>query len=624
MPGRRIGARLAVLAGGLIATAVLSAGPAWAHAEATGSVPADGSTVDRSPTAVEIRLTEPVELAATKVSLVDGSGHVLGTGGPALLRTLAAGREDPVTLTIPLPVLPPDTYRLSWTTVSSDDLHVTAGALVFGVQRAVAPAAAGRPADPLPAWGEVLSQAAIYLGLGGWMGSMLLLFLLRTGDGAVTAARTRLLRAGAVAASAAFAGGFAIMLVRASSFGGDVVPLAWSLVTGSTAGPPWACREVAAAGMVALSVTALHRPSLRGPVLVGTAAPLALAAAVTTALLGHVARSGPLLLATDTTHILATMVWAGTVIMAGAVLLGARGTGRRALARAVLRRFGLIATAALTVLVATGLLLTGDRVASVDALLLSTYGRTLLLKITVVALGALAGLVTTLGLHRGKQSASRTSHAIRIEMVLLAGVLVLTAGLLSTHQASGPQWRPEASQAAQSSLTADDLVGTMDVRPNLPGRNFVAVSLFDSRRPAPAPVQAVRLLLHGPGGVSLVRTASPAGPNAYLLATDDLTASGPWEITVTALRPGLSPATATLTWTVPPMTITSRQPRYSLAPLTPYTGWLAGAVLAAGGAVLTLLLSRRSRRKACEDPTQVLTTTNADPTVLQAETASVR
>ncbi|WP_103352140.1 CopD family protein [Amycolatopsis sp. CA-128772] len=435
----------------------------------------------------------------------------------------------------------------------------------------------------------MLGQGAVYLGLGGWIGSMLLLFLLRPHDDGRRVLRARLLRTGAVLATVGLFGGVVIMLVRAAAFGADVVPLAWQLIPGSSAGPPWVARETAAAGMVVVSVAALRRGSLRRRATAVVVSVLALVAAAATALLGHLARSGPLLLATDVVHILATMTWAGTVIVAGAALVGRRGD--REQAREVLRRFGLIATGALTLLVASGLLLAGDRVASLDALLLSTYGRILLLKAGLVAVAALAGLVTTLSLHGRHRDPGRTRPAVRTEMMALAGVLVATAGLVSTHQASGPQWRPPEPVTAQNSLTADDLVGTVDVRPNLPGRNFVTLSLFDTRRPAPAPIQAVEVLLRAPDGT----VTSPAGPSSYLLATDDLATGGPWTITVTAVRPGLVPATASLDWTVPPAAVFARQPVYSWSPLTAYTGWLAIVVLLVGGAALRLV-TRRTRR----------------------------
>lgn len=134
------------------------------------------------------------------------------------------------------------------------------------------------------------------------------------------------------------------------------------------------------------------------------------------------------------------------------------------------------------------------------------------------------------------------------------------------------------------------------MRPNLPGRNFVTVNLFDTRRPAPAPIQAVDVLLRGPGGAAVTRTASPAGPGSYLLATDDLADSGPWTITVIAHRPDLAPASASLQWTVPPATAFTRPTVFSDAPLTAYTQWAAALALLAGVAAARLLPGRRPRR----------------------------
>jgi copper transport protein len=369
------------------------------------------------------------------------------------------------------------------------------------------------------------------------------------------------------------------------------VRTAWLLLTGSSLGTPTFVRQGAGLAMAGLAIVALRKPAMPKLALFGVAAALSVAAAMSTALLGHLSVAGPLWLATDTLHVLATMVWAGTVIAAGTVLVA-----RRDLARVVLRRFALIATAAMTLLVATGLLLAGDRVASVDALLLSTYGRTLLIKVALVAVAGLTGLVTTLSLHRWRHGRATTS-AVRVEMALLLGVLVMTAGLVSTHQASGPLWRPADSAAAQttSSATVDDLVETVSVRPNLPGRNFVAVNVFDTRRPAPAPVQTVMITLRGPTGSTVTRPADRAGPNSYLLATDDFVASGQWEITATALRPQLAPAAGVITWAVPPGVVVTRQPVVSQSALTPYTGWLAGGVLLIGVTALLLVRRKTSR-----------------------------
>ena len=50
-------------------------------------------------------------------------------------------------------------YRLAWRSLSADDLHVTSGVVVFGVQRD-ASGATGQVDDPLPGTLEVLLRWA--------------------------------------------------------------------------------------------------------------------------------------------------------------------------------------------------------------------------------------------------------------------------------------------------------------------------------------------------------------------------------------------------------------------------------------------------------------------------------
>ena len=40
---------------------------------------------------------------------------------------------------------------------------------------------------------------------------------------------------------------------------------------------------------------------------------------------------------------------------------------------------------------------------------------------------------------------------------------------------------------------------TLALKPNRPGQNFVTLGVFDTRRPAPAPIDEVAVQLQGPG-----------------------------------------------------------------------------------------------------------------------------
>jgi copper transport protein len=605
MAARALFRRLAVVLACCAGLCVLAAAPAAAHAELAWSNPADGSTVLAAPAALELHLTEPVELTGTTLSIVDSAGHGLGSGPVRLARTGTGA-----VLVVPLPALAADTYRVSWSTVSSDDLHPTAGTLVFGVRRAVTPAEAALPPDPLPGGWEVVTQVAVYAGVAGWLGCLVLLAQLEFGGVAAGVRRStarRLTRAAVGSVGLAFAGGVALLLSRAAVFDGDAVRNAVTLLSATSVGPPWLVRQCAFLAMAAVVVVAARYPAVRRAPLFVAAGAFAGMVAVTTTLLGHLSVAGPAWVVTDALHVLATLAWAGTVIAAATVLVTARGAAARRATRVVLRRFGLFATVALTVVVATGVLLAGNRVASVDALLLSTYGRTLLVKVGLAAAAALVGLASTLTLHSrrwgttrgGARPSARTVRVVLAEAAVLSLVLLVTAGLVSTHQVNGPLWRAQQNVAASrsgTSATAHDLVQTLSVRPNLPGRNFVALDVYDTRRPAPEPIQAVTVTLRGPAGRSVTRTAVPSGGSSYLLTTEDLDSAGEWAITVTALRRYARPAGHTYTWLVPPPTTTSRQVRVSAAPLTPYTPWLAVVAVLAGSVAVGVVVARRRAR----------------------------
>ena len=598
---RRVGVVVGFCAGLFLLTAV----PASAHAELEWSNPGDGATVPAAPSVLELHLSESVEPTGTKVSVVDSAGHSLGTGAVRVEH----GGGGPATLVVPLPALAADTYRVSWSAVSSDDLHPTAGTLVFGVQRPVAQSSVVAPPDPLPGAGEVLTQGAVYLGVAIWIGCLILLAQLEIGGVTAGVRRTtarRLTRAALASMGLAFAGGVALLLLRAAVFDGNPVRNAVALLGSTSVGQPWLVRQFAFVVMAAVAVVAARYPEARrGPLFVA-AGTLAGTAAVTTTLVGHLSVAGPVWVVTDALHVLATLAWGGTVIAAAVVLVTARGPAARRATRVVLRRFGLLATAALTVVVATGVLLAGRQIASVDALLLSTYGRTLLVKAGLAGLAALVGLASTLTLHsrrwgttrRGTRPSVRSARVVLGEATVLSLALLVTAGLVSTHQVSGPLWRPPAAAGARDgdSATVHDLVQTLSIRPNLPGRNFLALDVYDTRRPAPAPIQAVTVTLRGPAGKSVTRTAIPSGGSSYLLTTEDLDSAGEWAITVTALRRDAQPAGHTYSWRVQPPT-TTRPVRISAAPLTPYTTWLAVLALLAGSVAVGTVVRTRARRR---------------------------
>src|SRR5689334_13243625 len=128
---------------GVVIALLLPPAPASAHAYLVRSAPGDGSVLDRSPEALTLSFTESVEREATHVDIVDGDGRRFA---PTSIVVHGGDTESPSEVVVGLPSLPPNTYHITWRTLSSDDLHATTGNLVRGVQRAVA--AAKVPSGP--------------------------------------------------------------------------------------------------------------------------------------------------------------------------------------------------------------------------------------------------------------------------------------------------------------------------------------------------------------------------------------------------------------------------------------------------------------------------------------------
>jgi len=99
-----------------------------AHAFLERADPAVGSTVQTSPSEVQIRFTENIEPAVSSVQVLDASGTEVDK------RDLHLDRSDHALLHISLPRLGVGTYKVVWRVVSVDT-HVTNGNFTFRVGR---------------------------------------------------------------------------------------------------------------------------------------------------------------------------------------------------------------------------------------------------------------------------------------------------------------------------------------------------------------------------------------------------------------------------------------------------------------------------------------------------------
>jgi copper resistance protein C len=99
-----------------------------AHAFLKDANPGVGSTIQTSPSEVQIRFTENIEPAVSSIQVFNTSGKEVDK------RDLHLDRSDHALLHISLPPLAAGTYKVTWRVVSVDT-HVTNGDFTFRVAR---------------------------------------------------------------------------------------------------------------------------------------------------------------------------------------------------------------------------------------------------------------------------------------------------------------------------------------------------------------------------------------------------------------------------------------------------------------------------------------------------------
>jgi copper transport protein len=578
--GKLLAALVGVLATAFAAV-TLAAAPAGAHAFLTGSTPADGSTVSHSPRVLYLDFSESVEVAATRIDIVDNAGRHLRPEGIHLVGRPSDDTELPSRLAVALAPLPRSAYTVSWQTVSSDDLHATSGVFVFGVGEAVRAAPFSEPAPRLD---EAGLRWVVFLGFALAAGAAMWTRLaLRAGARRRSRDLERARRVGLAGAAGAAVTAVLLLVDQLAASGSG-----WHALVDSGYSLRWVVREAGlatlAVGLLATTGAARARTTL---LLFGTAA-----TALGSALLGHSATGGPTQIAADAVHTAATAIWAGTLLQAVIVLVvGRRRGGPRRVAR-VLREFRAPALVAVAATVITGLYLASGVVGSVDAALRTQYGRVLLLKLVVVAGAVGRGARNTLRLPsrprlQPKQLIGESAAAV----AALGLAAVLTSGQPATEQhfvaTDGP-----AVVAIQSSEVGD-LTESLALRPNRPGDTAAVVSVFDTRRPAPGPIVGVAVQVAGQ------RVAARPLANGTWSAPVSLAAPGVTAVVITVAREGRPEARREFRWVVGGAGDRTATPLVSTAPVADLLVGAAGllTVAAAVAGAIGFAAARRLRRE---------------------------
>lgn len=520
---------------GLIVAAVVAIRPTTveAHAALESSEPAANGLERSSPEQVVLNFNEPLDTATTAIALVDAAGRELQVGELAYSnnnRTVAA----------PLGNLPPGSYTVFWGNVSRVDGHRISGSFPFTVLNpdgsltggaSIAGGAAGGN-EPRAKPGPVVVRFLALLGLTGLGAGTVL--LLTVPSGAMRATRAILAAGAAVLLAATFLEFNSIRETYASAGISDIL-------IDTQAGGYWLPRLGAVLIALVLIRFAADFPRRAAAAIAASA----LGYLVTFTATSHAAASpgdGWARLI-DITHSVAAIAWMGAVL--GLAFVARLSYHEVAWGR-WLRRFSLLATILVGVLLATGILSAFVQFDSWAKLPDTRYGVALLVKLgLIVLLIAIAGfnananrrLWANLAKNRRRLVATSTAEVV-------AGLAVFGAAALLTQSVV-----PRSVISASSGFDETRQAGTLDARlvvtPNVAGFNTYVVQVTG---PSGATVDdadvRLRFALKGAESGAATLPLDGAGRGTYIGEGPYLGIVGDWQVTAEILRSDAGDATA--------------------------------------------------------------------------------
>ncbi|OLE25040.1 MAG: copper resistance protein CopC [Actinobacteria bacterium 13_1_20CM_3_71_11] len=445
---------LAALVLGVLGVLALPAGPASAHAALVRTSPVQGTVLQQAPSEVVVTFSEPVGLVRDKIQVIGPDGKRIDKGDPTV-------SGDDVRIPVRTDVRR-GTYLVSYRVISADNHPVGAG---FTYSLGAASTTPPRPSDSTA--GRTDRAVAMLLSAARWLGYVGLILL--AGPALILLAlwpnrlprrgptRLAYLGLGLVAGSALFE----LYLQAPYQNGGSLFsPSAGDL--GDVLSGSYGTLHLVRLAALALAVPLLrsHLAGRAGKPAQVALAILAVVAVATWPLSGHPATTtAPLLtIVADAAHLVSMAIWLGGLVMLVGFLL------RRANAKeldAILPVWSNWATLAVTVLVLAGTSQALINVATVGALLHTTYGTLLLLKIGVLAV-VLAGAAVARRLVR-RQAADKPQGVRRLRFAVFAEIAgaVLILGLTSALVQTTPA-RTAAASPAGSDVEQDIFSTTLD------------------------------------------------------------------------------------------------------------------------------------------------------------------
>ena len=411
---RRLTHRMLMVAAAVVVLLIAAPTPAQAHPTLLYTTPAADAAEPASPSTVVLVFTEPVTATPNALAVIDEAGRQTPVG------ELASGRQGRAVTARISRRLPVGVYTLRWRVTGADG-DLVESSFRFAVGAPITDPARGASAGGSgPAWPAAalrwLLLAGLAVALGGGLGARI--------TDAARSARPSLPPVSDWPSGVAAVIGAAATLGLAAWLAADA---GLAALTGSTAGRALLAEVVAFTVAALLAATGARRwgwlPLLTVPIAEGAR--------------GHAAQAEPGWGALTTgVHVAAAALWLGAlvhVVRTAAVW--------RAVPVAVwwtVLGYARWAAWLVAAVVATGIV-SALVLVPVPAVTTTAYGRILLVKLAVVAAAAAAAVTARRRLRRGPDATPGLARAARVEACVLAGVLGVTAVLVSTAPAGDRQ-----------------------------------------------------------------------------------------------------------------------------------------------------------------------------------------
>jgi copper transport protein len=519
---------------------------AFAHSVLERSIPAANAVLQSAPDQITLWFSEPVDPVLSR-AVVTGAGGARRGGPSAVSRD---GRQ----VTLAVGTLPRGVYTVAWHVLSTSDGHIATGSFAFAVGTLLPDGTApARVAMPEPA--RVVSRWLTLMATILLAGSVLFrTVVVRPTLRRLASAEAHRLSgpSGRALARVSRVAAVGLLLGLALELGINIAVLsagpglmaatrgAEAILTGTKLGWSLLIRGGLAVMLLVLAAARDRRASEPVAALAAAALPAGLTLA------SHASGAGIGAAVADWLHALAACVWIGGLAGLLVVLRAASGGDRSLLSRALVPRFSTVAAGGFGVVLLTGTLGVWFHASDVAAALATPYGRTLAVKVVLVAvlvgLGALSRFIVRPRLAGDTGTGTLLQGFLRLsnsEVVVGAVILLVVAMLSLTPPATSvvPATRPSVTLLAG---IAGDLTVQLAITPAAPGWNRLEVAARgQDGAPVAAPARVlVRLLkldeARDPTTVHLPVVAA----GRFAAEGGDLAAPGWWEVEVVVRRAG--------------------------------------------------------------------------------------